>query len=136
MSTDRIAKAGAVTLRHDDDDDKTRILIITGTGGGWVLPMGTVEKGETPEQAAVRETHEEAGVKIKIISKPVATWKSVDRKGRPYRAEFFIAQYTGDTDWPEQDRRDRKWVKPGKARDRLPEVFHKALQSACDEIKT
>ena len=42
----------------------------------------------------------------------------------------------GDTDWPEQDRRDRKWVKPGKARDRLPEVFHKALQSACDQINT
>ena len=30
---------------------------------GWVLPKGTVEKGETYEQTAVREVNEETGVK-------------------------------------------------------------------------
>lgn len=32
----------------------------------WALPGGNIEKGETPEQAAVRETFEETGYKIEI----------------------------------------------------------------------
>ena len=34
---------------------------------GWVLPKGTVEKGESHEQTALREVYEETGVKAKII---------------------------------------------------------------------
>lgn len=34
---------------------------------GWVLPKGTVEKGETHEQTALREVKEEAGVDAKIL---------------------------------------------------------------------
>jgi ADP-ribose pyrophosphatase YjhB (NUDIX family) len=33
---------------------------------GWVLPRGTVEKGETYKQTALREVKEEAGVDAKI----------------------------------------------------------------------
>ncbi len=34
---------------------------------GWVLPKGTVEEGETYEQTALREVHEETGAKGTII---------------------------------------------------------------------
>ena len=34
---------------------------------GWVLPKGTVEKGETFEETAIREVHEETGAKARII---------------------------------------------------------------------
>ena len=34
---------------------------------GWVLPKGTVEKGETFEQTALREGMEEAGVRASIV---------------------------------------------------------------------
>lgn len=34
---------------------------------GWVLPKGTVEKGENHEQTALREVREETGVKARII---------------------------------------------------------------------
>lgn len=36
---------------------------------GWTLPKGWIDEGETPEQAAVRETKEEGGVEAGIIEK-------------------------------------------------------------------
>ena len=33
----------------------------------WVFPKGHIEAGETPEQAAVREVHEESGVTATIV---------------------------------------------------------------------
>lgn len=35
--------------------------------GKWTLPAGYLENGETAEQGAVRETHEEAGVRVEIV---------------------------------------------------------------------
>jgi 8-oxo-dGTP pyrophosphatase MutT (NUDIX family) len=36
--------------------------------GAWVPPGGHIDGNELPHQAAVRETHEETGVKVSIIS--------------------------------------------------------------------
>lgn len=42
------------------------ILLLRKYNGDWVLPKGKVEKGETREQAALREVREETGVKAQI----------------------------------------------------------------------
>ncbi len=47
-----------------------KILLIKDSYGRWALPKGLIEKGETSEQAAVREVSEETGLKnINIIEK-------------------------------------------------------------------
>jgi 8-oxo-dGTP pyrophosphatase MutT (NUDIX family) len=33
----------------------------------WVFPKGHLEKGERPEDAAIREVHEETGLEVKIV---------------------------------------------------------------------
>src|SRR4030042_7074177 len=34
--------------------------------GQWSIPWGVVDNGETPEDAALRETYEESGIKAEI----------------------------------------------------------------------
>ena len=48
---------------------------------GWVLPRGTVEKGETFKQTALREVREEAGVSasvVKYVGKTQYTFRGND----------------------------------------------------------
>ncbi|MEK7544406.1 MAG: NUDIX domain-containing protein [Patescibacteria group bacterium] len=38
------------------------VLILRDMNGTWTFPKGLIEKGETPEEAATREIHEEVGI--------------------------------------------------------------------------
>ena len=48
----------------------SKILLVHATNGSWAnpvmgIPKGKIEDGESPEDAAVRETYEEIGIRIK-----------------------------------------------------------------------
>ena len=48
----------------------SKILLVHATNGSWAkpvmgIPKGKIEDGESPEEAAVRETYEEIGIRIK-----------------------------------------------------------------------
>lgn len=57
----------------------------------WVIPGGGIEKGETSEMAAIRETKEESGFDIKIIRK-VAEYT---HRGSHKRNNLFEAVVVG-----------------------------------------
>jgi 8-oxo-dGTP pyrophosphatase MutT (NUDIX family) len=48
-------------------DDLGRVLLVRTVHGPWTLPAGAVDPGETPVQAALRETREEAGVDVEVV---------------------------------------------------------------------
>ena len=50
-------------------DDAGRILMQKRRDTGqWALPMGKMELGETPTECAIRETEEETGIRVEILS--------------------------------------------------------------------
>lgn len=54
--------AGGVVFRRAHDG-QIQILLIKDSHDGWAFPKGRIEDGETPVQAARRETLEEVGLK-------------------------------------------------------------------------
>lgn len=48
------------------DDDK--VLLVKQNDGHTAFPKGHMEKGETEEECAIRETFEETGLKVKILN--------------------------------------------------------------------
>ena len=55
-----LESAGGVVYRVRDDS--VQIALVQTQRGAWVLPKGAVERGEKPEDAAVREVKEETGI--------------------------------------------------------------------------
>ncbi len=58
METERATHAGGVVL----GDGGTIALVHNAETGTWTFPKGSIEPGETDEQAALREIEEETGL--------------------------------------------------------------------------
>jgi 8-oxo-dGTP pyrophosphatase MutT (NUDIX family) len=65
----------------------------------WCLPKGLIDKGETPETAALREVSEEAGLKGSIIEKlgEISYWYYLKEENAKCRktVHFFLMEYEG-----------------------------------------
>ncbi len=75
---------GIVAAAHTRDD--RWLLIRRADSGGWALPGGTLEWGETLEQALLRELEEEAGITL-----PVQLGRIVGVYSAPFRDPRFHA---------------------------------------------
>lgn len=57
-------KAGAIIL---SEDKKSILLLYRGKEHDWTFPKGSIDPGETPEQAMRREIQEETGLEVNGI---------------------------------------------------------------------
>jgi 8-oxo-dGTP pyrophosphatase MutT (NUDIX family) len=88
-------------------DDEGRVILTARRSFkgdlGWGLPKGIVEKGESPEAAALREAREETGLEVELI-RPISTidyWFVQPARDRypPIRVhkyvQYFLMRPTG-----------------------------------------
>tara|TARA_R100000008_G_scaffold83295_1_gene68543 strand:- start:353 stop:754 length:402 start_codon:yes stop_codon:yes gene_type:complete len=108
----RVGKAkmikGAFVVILDEKDRALTLLRPDWVGWGpnkWCYPGGQLERGETPEQAAVRETKEETTLDVSGL-------KEADAGGHPVKA-YYTRDYAGDVeidfeheDWQWMSRED------------------------------
>lgn len=66
----------------------------------WQMPQGGIDEGESIEQAAFRELHEETGIKSAAILCESKEWLQYDIP-LPFRKQFWNGQYNGQ---------EQKWL--------------------------
>ncbi len=77
----------------------------------WIFPKGHIEAGETPQQTALRELREEAGVVGEVVAE-IGTSVFM-RDGDEIEVAYFVVRFTG-TAAPDESRQTR-WVTPDEA---------------------
>ena len=107
--------SGAVTVRRDGTT--MRILLVTAEGNKehWVFPKGHIEPGESAEQAALRELHEETGVVGENLG-PVAT-STFTRGTEPISVQYYLVRFVEQQETSEG--REQEWCTIAEAQAKL-----------------
>jgi 8-oxo-dGTP pyrophosphatase MutT (NUDIX family) len=127
-----IRQAGSIVVRLDGKEPQVLLVTARRNPKNWIFPKGHIEKGETSEAAALRETREEAGVVGKLIG-PAGVLE-YGFLGAKARVEYFLVEFTGDSGPPEDGRR-RTWCTLDNALSRLSyKNTRKLLRKAWNQM--
>jgi 8-oxo-dGTP pyrophosphatase MutT (NUDIX family) len=104
-----IRQSGVIPYRIRRGD--IEILLVTNSGGTrWVVPKGHVDAGLTPQQSAIKEAFEEAGIIGVPEELPIGSFEYVKRSRRRVVDLYPMEVATVLNSWPERSFRKRRWV--------------------------
>jgi 8-oxo-dGTP pyrophosphatase MutT (NUDIX family) len=121
--------AGGLVLRQNGAN-LDALLIGRGMPRVWSLPKGHVEKGETHEQAALREVREETGCWAEILIKlsDISYWFYLNRTKHKKSVHFYLMRYlSGHTDNHDHEVDEARWFEIKAAKKALKYVNEKRL---------
>ncbi|KAK7370129.1 hypothetical protein VNO80_12186 [Phaseolus coccineus] len=119
--------------RKGSQDKELEVLVISAQkGNGMQFPKGGWESDESMEQAAVRETIEEAGV-VGNVENKLGKWfyksKSQDTLHEGYMFPLLVEKQLEN--WPEKNFRKRTWMTVAEAKQVCP---HPWMKEALDVL--
>jgi 8-oxo-dGTP diphosphatase len=121
MKSRNEVSAGGVVFRLRDGGIVDVALILTHERR-WQLPKGWIDDGESPEQTAVREVREEAGVSAEIVAplglieyQYVSTYDAEPARVHKRVHMFLLRHLDGSTDDHDDEVMEARWVEIGEA---------------------
>ena len=135
--------AGGVVYKKDETG-YWFLLISVKDGKVWTLPKGLVEKGEKPENAALREIKEETGVsgRIETFLDKVELWFFQKGNGETVRHHKIIYHYLveymeGDISRHDFEVNEVKWFRPEEAlKNASYEKDKKIIEKAIEYLRS
>jgi len=97
------------------------VLLITSSEDRWIFPKGWPMDGKSDAEAAEIEAWEEAGVKAETVAdEPIARLETVKERANGDNEPLVLDVYEIEVsklkkNYPEADKRDRRWVPLTKA---------------------
>lgn len=137
-SPGRGPQAGVVAFRRLDDELQV-CLIRRIDGGNWGIPKGDIDPGHTPEQTALNEAWEEAGLRGRLVGARLGTY-SYKKWGSAFTVAMFLMAVDEAADtWDEMTFRERRWSTPEKAstllaRHPVHTLFDRVIRKQLDAL--
>ena len=121
-------------MRKGEEKELEVLVISTQNGIGMQFPKGGWETDESMEQAALRETIEEAGVVGNIQSK-LGKWFYKSKRQNAVHEGFMFSLLVKKQleNWPEKNSRTRRWMSVNEAKEVCP---HTWMKEALDVLIT
>jgi phosphohistidine phosphatase len=103
------------------------LLITSRKRKHWVIPKGIVEPSMHPQESAIKEAFEEAGIKGNLAHTAIGVYAYQKWSGT-CRVEVFPFEVTTELqEWPESEFRTREWMSLEEAVNRVREDALKGL---------
>lgn len=136
--------SGGVIFRRRGGRVEIAMIAVKG-GAAWCLPKGMVDRGESPEETAIREVREETGLSGRIVGKvgSISYWYFIRDKNAKCKktVDFYLMEYVkGKTSDHDQEVDDSEWFPIeeacGKAAYRGDrEMIEKARRLISEDVK-
>ena len=108
--TNQVRAAGGLVRRCGATGVAEILVVHRPAYGDWSFPKGKLDKGESFEDAAVREVVEETGLVCELGRELPSTWY-IDGKGRLKLVRYWAMRVVGIEPWAPNDEVDqRRWV--------------------------
>jgi len=129
--------SGGVIFRPDNNDADVVLVSVKG-GTVWCLPKGLIDRGEKPEETAVREVREETGINGKIIEKigDTSYWYYLKEENARCRktVHFYLMEYqSGNTKDHDDEVNEAMWFPID---DALKKISYKGDREILEKAKS